>query len=222
MDQTTFDNLARLFATTRSRRQVLKGLIAGGAGGAVLAAGFTRSLQTAAAQSCTPDDGSCASDTECCSGSCDNSGYCYTPDDTCIEDGGLCQAGRYCCSGEDCAPGGHCPASECIEDDGTCSDDTECCSGNCDNSGYCFTPDYSCIEDGGLCQAGRYCCSGADCDTTGHCPISEVSVLPATGSGADGGQSSASGLVAPMVALGAAAVIGARRLRSTAQDDASA
>lgn len=282
MDHTTFDNLARIFATTRSRRQVLKGLFASATGGAVLAAGFARNLESAAAQDCTPDDGDCSSDDECCSGSCDDSGTCVTPADTCIEDGGLCQAGRYCCSGEDCAPGGHCPITctpddeactsddeccsgacdgdsgicftpqnSCIEDgglcqaglyccsgldcapgghcpitctpdNGTCTSDDECCSGSCDNSGYCYTPENSCIEDGGLCQAGRYCCSGEDCAPGGHCPVSETVVLPATGTGIGGGHDSASSLTVPIATLGAAAVVAARRLRSSPEDQTSA
>jgi hypothetical protein len=161
MDQMTFDDLARFFATTRSRRDVLKRLIAGAAGGAVVATGFTRSIEPAAAQQCTPDDGSCTADADCCSGSCDDSGACSTPDTTCIEDGGLCQAGLYCCSGLDCAPGGHCPSST-------------------------------------------------------------VSTLPDTGAGSGGSSDSISSLIMPVAALGAAAVVGARRIRSTTPDDTNA
>ncbi len=220
MDQSTFDDLARSLATTRSRRDVLKRLVAGAAGGAVLATGFARSIKPASAQQCTPDDGACTHGSDCCSGSCDDSGYCYTPDTTCIEDGGLCQAGLYCCSGLDCAPDGHCPTSDCTPDDGACASDSDCCSGSCDTSGYCFTPDNTCIEDGGLCQAGRYCCSGLDCAPGGHCPSSTVSTMPDTGAGDP--HDPASALIAPVAVLGVAAVVGARRLRSTASDDARA
>ncbi|HET9659117.1 MAG TPA: hypothetical protein VFP05_02230 [Thermomicrobiales bacterium] len=109
-----------------------------------------------------------------------------------------------------------------MADNGTCAANDDCCSGNCDNSGYCFTPDTTCIEDGGLCQAGRYCCSGADCAAGGHCPTSEVSTLPDTGAGHDDGRGAASSLITPIAALGAAAVVGARRLRHPVEDKPSA
>jgi hypothetical protein len=105
-----------------------------------------------------------------------------------------------------------------LADDEVCTAGADCCSGYCDNAGYCSTPENTCIEDGGLCQAGRYCCSGLDCAPGGHCPASDVSVLPATGAG-DGGHGSAAGLITPIAALGAAALVGARRLRTGAQDD---
>lgn len=222
MDKSTFDDLTRLFATTHSRRDMLKRLIAGAAGGAAVAAGFARGIEPAAAQQCTPNDSACTADDECCSGNCDDSGTCSAPDTTCIEDGGLCQAGIFCCSGLDCAPGGHCPSTECTPDDGDCASDGDCCSGHCDDSGSCYTPDNTCIEDGGLCQAGRYCCSGLDCAPGGHCPTSTVSTLPDTGAGSGGSSDSTSNLIVPIAALGAAAVVGARRLRSTAPDDTGA
>lgn len=256
MDHTNFDNLARLLASSQSRRHVLKRLLAGGAGGAAIAFGLSQTTERTGAQTCiddgglcqaglyccsgencdetghcpasggncVPDNGTCTSGDDCCSGSCDDSGYCYTPDNTCIEDGGLCEAGRYCCSGANCDNTGHCPDSGtgCVADNGTCTSGDECCSGNCDDSGYCYTAENTCIEDGGLCEAGRYCCSGLDCAPGGHCPTSEVSTLPATGSGSGGGNGATSELIAPVAILGAAAVVGARRLRGSGTNETSA
>lgn len=192
MDQTRFDHFTRSLAVARSRRQVLKGLFAGGAVGAGLATGFTIGVQPASAQQCTPDDGACSADTECCSGSCDDSGYCYTPADTCIEDGGLCQAGRYCCSGLDCAPGGHCPAAQCIADGDLCQAGVYCCSGlDCAPGGHCPNSSVSTLPATG---AGP----GSTSDSTSSL-ITPVAAIAA-----------------------AAVVVGARRLRADEQHDINA
>ncbi len=225
MDQTKFDNLARLFGSTRSRRQVIKGLVAGGAGGALVATGLVRTMGQASAQTCMEDGEACVSGRDCCSENCDGTtGFCYTPEETiCLVDGDACSQGRDCCS-ENCdGTTGYCYTPEeiiCLVDGDACSQGRDCCSGNCDGTtGYCYTPDEAvCLVDGDACSQGRDCCSG-NCDaTTGYCYTPTANVMPATGAGTSDDGTGMS-LIAPVAVLGAAAIVGARRLRTPSQND---
>ena len=215
MNDATFDNLTRLLGSRPSRRQVLKG-IAGG--GALAAAGMTRAIDDAAAQ-CVEDGDPCTSGTECCGGACSASlGVCVTMDE-CIVDGDPCTSGTECCGGACSASLGVCVTmDECVADGDPCTDGSECCGGACSASmGVCVTMD-ECLADGQACSAGGDCCSG-NCDaTTGYC-FTPTTELPGTGSGSD--LETSASLLLPAAALGAAAVVGARRLRQPVQEDES-
>jgi len=166
MSDSRFDNLARFLGGRPSRRQVLKGLLGGGA---LTAAAITLPFGEAAAQ-CVEDGKACSAGSDCCSGNCDaTTGFCGVEGETtCLPDGQACSAAA------------------------------DCCSGNCDaTTGYCGVP----VEAAG--------------GTTG------TTSLPASGSGMS--QGSDMSLIVPVAAVGAAAaVLGARRMRATAQDETSA
>lgn len=217
MNDATFDNLTRLLGSRPSRRQVLKG-IAGG--GTLAVAGMTRVVENAAAQ-CLEDGQACTAGTECCGGACSASlGVCVTMDE-CVADGDPCTDGSECCGGACSASLGVCVTmDQCVADGDPCTDGSECCGGACSASmGVCVTMDGQCLADGQACSAGADCCSG-NCDaTTGYCFTPAATTLPATGSGSDG--TTAASMLIPAAALGAAAVVGARRLRAPAQESGS-
>ena len=138
----------------------------------------------------------------------------------CLDDGTTCAAGTECCSGACSASLGVCVTmDECVADGDPCTDGSECCGGACSASlGVCVTMD-ECVADGQACSVATDCCSG-NCDaSSGTCFTPAATTLPATGSGRDG-ETTASMLL-PAAALGAAAVIGARRLRGPAQESSS-
>ncbi|HET9659116.1 MAG TPA: hypothetical protein VFP05_02225 [Thermomicrobiales bacterium] len=217
MNDATFDNLTRLLGARPSRRQVLKGIVGGGT---LAVAGMTRAVEHVAAQ-CLEDGEACTTGTECCGGACSASlGVCVTMDDTCVADGDPCTDGAECCGGACSASIGVCVTmDECVADGDPCTDGSECCGGACSASmGVCVTMDGQCLADGQACSAGSDCCSG-NCDaSTGYC-FTPTTTLPGTGSGSNRGTSAS--LLVPAAALGAAAVIGARRMRTPAHDEAS-
>ena len=215
MKDANFDNLVRLLGGRPTRRQVLKGIVAGGS---LATVGMTRVVEHAAAQ-CLDDGEPCTTGTECCGGACSASlGVCVTMDGECLADNEPCTDGTECCSGACSASIGVCVTmDECVADGDPCTDGSECCGGACSASiGVCVTMDDECVADGGACAAGSDCCSG-NCDaSTGYC-FTPTTTLPATGSGT--GQDSAASMVLPAAALGAAAIVGARRLRTASQDE---
>ncbi len=218
MNDATFDNLTRLLGARPSRRQVLKGIVGGGT---LAVAGMTRVVEEAAAQ-CLEDGQACTTGTECCGGTCSASlGVCVTMDGTCVADGDPCTDGAVCCGGACSASlGGVCVTmDQCVADGDPCTDGSQCCGGACSASmGVCVTMD-ECVADGQTCSAGTDCCSG-NCDaSSGTCFTPPATVLPATGAGSDGDTTAS--MLLPVAGLGAAAVVGARRLRTPVQDHSS-
>ncbi|MCA9860232.1 MAG: hypothetical protein KC438_10940 [Thermomicrobiales bacterium] len=214
MNDARFDNLVRLLGTRPTRRQMLKGI---SAGGLLAAVGTTRAIDDVAAQ-CLEDGEPCTDGAECCSGECSASmGVCVEMGTPCLPDDEACTDSSDCCSGV-CSTEGICiPADNCVPDGEACTDGAECCGGACSASlGVCVTMDDTCLPDGEACAAGEECCSG-NCDETDSVCFTPLTTLPATGAG-DGGTSDPS-VIVPAAVLGAAAVIGARRVRSMAPDE---
>src|SRR6476661_1007010 len=200
MDGQCFDDLARLIGSGATRRRVLQAL-AGGVGSFLLGNNPARAQCTnpdtcqadsecclgyacdAPSSTCTevlPDpcgsDGvSCASDADCCIGSCIGGicqcqaagGPCTVASEcclldgqtmcingacgTCHTDGAVCTATADCCQGE-CFQG---VCATCRGDSSPCADPSECCNGDCFN-GICV----SCRQTGNPCDAGHVCCGG--------------------------------------------------------------
>lgn len=226
MNDSKFDSLARFLGSRPSRRQVLKGLVAGSA---LTAATVTLPFGEAAAQ-CLEDGEVCSAGNQCCSGNCDAStGYCFSLNDTCLNVGEPCFEDADCCSTYCNPDSGMCGVPmTCLNDGEPCFENADCCSEICDaTSGTCVASG-ECRADGEACEAGRDCCSG-NCDaTTGYCGVAAqpagtggTTSLPASGSGSSLSQDSS--LVVPLAAVGAAAaVLGARRMRGAAQDETQA
>ena len=171
------DNLARTLATGQSRRAALKQLV-GGIAGALLAS--TLPGRAASAAKCQPKGGSCAGDSDCCSGLTCQSGVCGPS--KCRSNGTSCTNNVQCCSGTccngvcctncvPCAGGGVfcCDGAQCCETcfsarQGPCSSEPQfqCCSGLiCQNSTCCGPQGTSCVLPSD-------CCSGT-CSTTFTC-----------------------------------------------------
>src|SRR5690606_18363468 len=142
MSDSRFDNLARFLGGRPSRRQVLKGLLGGGA---LTAAAITLPFGEAAAQ-CVEDGQACSAGSDCCSGNCDaTTGFCGVEGETtCLPDGQACSAAADCCTGNCDATTGYCGLpgeTVCVPDGEACSSGSDCCTGNCDaTTGYCGVP----------------------------------------------------------------------------------
>lgn len=141
---------------------------------------------------CTPLDGVCKTDSECCEGTycneyacseCKTSGSCFAGAGMCCE-GYLCQNSRctrdcqdegdYCADDSECCSGYYCSANqecvseepECTESGGTCKSNSECCGG-------LVCEDYECVEEGECAAVGEYCgyytTAGLDCCSDAYC-----------------------------------------------------
>jgi len=84
----------------------------------------TPSAEAVVTPSCLEIGGSCASETECCSGYCDTTGKCAAP---CSKSGEACGQNADCCAGlcskKICV--------SCLELNEQCANSTDCCSGYC-------------------------------------------------------------------------------------------
>jgi len=81
-------------------------------------------------EECLELDEACIEDGDCCSGICDDDGFC---------DDGLV---------------------ECLDIDEACVEDADCCSGICDDAGYCDDGLTECLDVGVACWEDSDCCSG--------------------------------------------------------------
>lgn len=180
MDDHRFDSLTRAFASGKSRRGVLKGLL--GLGGAALAGGVLLEPRADAARrpvptakpltcpgqqipfdnqcvcpagldKCGPD--CCPAEAECCDNAC-----CYG---RCYGEELCCPAGSIVCDGN-CFPGDCCDDSDCGGPCQFCNSETRTCApvaaGEACDGGVC-NPQGSCVE----------CNSAADCTNTNDCGI---------------------------------------------------
>ncbi|MBN1170023.1 hypothetical protein JXA56_03285 [Candidatus Micrarchaeota archaeon] len=124
---------------------------------------------------CTPQQGSCKLDSECCDDlACNLATHTCEPPQECIETGGICRfvTGSAiieypCCEGS-CNPQTKmCEETPlCIEEGERCvytataAPAVSCCSGlYCNPNGYCQRPD-RCSSDGAACRLDSECCSG--------------------------------------------------------------
>jgi hypothetical protein len=106
---------------------------------------------------CTGVGVGCTLDSECCTGSCDETvGVCALTPGVCTNAGGDCQAGIECCSFS-CA-NGKCSATQCVSDGESCDNDNECCGGTCAD-GSCSPLNTSCRTSGNTCTDHNDCCS---------------------------------------------------------------
>ncbi len=183
MDGHSFDNITKAFATAKSRRQAIKAIAAGVAGGALSLIGVSK----AAGRQCREIGDQCRSNAECCHRYCDSvsstclcpAGLTCNPSGQCREPGDNCRANADCCLGVcttdtfQCA----CPSGvpgcsdsgQCREVGDNCSASAECCSGFCDSTFHC-----------GTCPPATELCRGSCiplCQTTNPCAISVCSAL---------------------------------------------
>src|SRR5207249_712414 len=149
------DNLARTLATGQSRRAALKQLV-GGIAGALLAS--TLPGRAASAAKCQPKGGSCASDSDCCSGLTCQSGVCGPS--KCHQKGGSCASDSARRSGVLGKRGGS-RASGRPQRGASCARDGGCCAGLVASSGVGTAPTTAkCQPKGGPCASDSDCCSG--------------------------------------------------------------
>jgi LPXTG-motif cell wall-anchored protein len=186
MDSQQFDELTRRLAQGASRRRVLKGLVAGLAGGGALAVANRETLAQ-----CLEDGEECSSPTQCCGGACIEGlcSGCETHDD--------CPDDLLCCGPGD--PLGVCRDVECCIDNPdpneTCPEGTSCFEGQCDPL---------CVEE--ECDEGTCCCNDQTCSAD----CCEVTNLPDTGVGDR--EKNVAWIGAAAIG-GAAAYLAGRRLR---------
>jgi hypothetical protein len=181
MDDRRFDRMTKAFATGRSRRALLQGLLGlGGAAGALGLAG----MQRAGAAACRPPGSGCRGHGNCCSHLC----------------GPKNATGRRRCgcqSPADCPAPDQCHDATCLDGmcgtavrlDQACDDGDPCTNNVCDATGNCSTfpacgnhPEDCCpgcldCQDDGTCAANTLTCTdtGVDgclvgtCDSHGNC-----------------------------------------------------
>jgi len=184
MDTRKFDDLARSMAAAKSRRSVVKGLVAGVVGGIAVVG---RPSLGAFAQVVT-----CSESDPCPIGYSCEEGVCQQSAPGCLVHAD-CAETEICCSGA-------CLAIECCIDNPdpneTCPEGTSCFEGYCDT--ICETRG---------CDDGQCCCDDGSCSA--DC-CSAPTVLPATGSGST---ATSNTWVAAAAIGGAAAYVAARKTR---------
>jgi hypothetical protein len=179
MDDTRFDTLTRILATTPTRRRSL-GLLAGvGLGGLATLLGSPqgevgeaekrnrkqnrnrkqhRRKDKRKRKPEQPRTGDCDTGTKACNGTCIDTSRCCTDDD--------CAAGQVCDVNQACVTPA-CPAdtkrcgTECIASEACCTN-AECTSGQTCEPGSCTCPTGT-KPCNGSCIASDQCCSTADC-----------------------------------------------------------
>jgi len=146
---------------------------------------------------CTADPGGeCASDTDCCTGTCSDEGVCFCSDPDRPWIGCPCTTGTEDpCGGELCCPTGSEPGGP-----GVC---TSTMAG-CETPGECTAEDDA-------CSSSDECCDELICLDSGVCGIPTDVVLPTTGSGMSDG-SNLGAWIGATAALGAAAAIAGRKI----------
>ena len=181
MESTRFDDIARRFARTTSRRGVIVAIVAAGAAG-ISSAGQA----VGASRVCRAAGASCTARTRCCNGACPtgkavpraqrNRCPCEVGASWCTSSCQSMNQPAHCggCN-QACPAGWTCPTGECCLANGDqCSADTDCCIGSCDaDSGVC------CISAGEACTVDGDCCSGNCAAGTGVCCISTGSACTA-------------------------------------------
>lgn len=186
MDGNRFDTLTRRFGSRLTRREVVRGLVAG-----VVAVAAGPGLAGDADARCGADGVRCNRDAACCSGYCrwqtathgrrrTRIGTCHQP---CTEADGPCASDAACCSGI-CYEGACLPACKTwVPNSGMdayigCESDAACCSGSCGTDGFCkealgqpCEAPWNCASDkcsdAGACIAcfplDHWCATDADC-----------------------------------------------------------
>jgi len=176
MDGPRFDALARTFATTRSRRTLLRGLLGGAVGALVV--GVVRDRQeVTAAPLCLGQ--SCVDSAGCCGGTvCDLDPLSPTVG-TCQPANGPCAATGVCGSDTACCATESCQAGVCVPSQGGCvlrgacpAGDADCCGGEVCANGVCVAA----AREAG-CPSGQIRCDGVcvdpltDSNNCGACKI---------------------------------------------------
>jgi hypothetical protein len=133
--------------------------------GAVVALGATIVLASSACtvttNVCTPDLGTCAIDSDCCSNICAGDGLCG-----CVGTSQTgCAVDSDCCSGSDiCVQGACVPGGACLNDGSACSVDTDCCTSVCSQGDFTCgcVPNLTtgCAIDSDCCNASDSCVGG--------------------------------------------------------------
>jgi hypothetical protein len=146
---------------------------------------------------CTSDPGGeCASDDDCCTGTCSDEGVCFCSDPDRPWIGCPCTTGtENPCDGALCCPTGSEPGGP-----GVCTS----------NMAGCQTPG-ECTASGDACSTSDECCDELVCLDSGVCGIATTVVLPSTGSGMSNG-SNLGAWIGATAAVGAAAAIAGRKL----------
>jgi hypothetical protein len=159
MDHERFDDLTRALATSTSRRQFLKTLAGGAAGGLLALLGIG---EAAADDTCKPNGKKCRKNAQCCSNNC-VSGTCAACPSGQRLCNGSCIPQNDCCTNADCASDQICQNGTCVTpctaNGGICGGDGDCCSGNCSN-GFCCDPGQVGLSNG---SCATPCSSTADC-----------------------------------------------------------
>jgi hypothetical protein len=147
MDGRDFDELTKIVASVRTRRQFVAWLAGGVAGGLL---GLSRRNHAAAA--CRAAGRTCREDGNCCSKLCASSSgrrRCVCPADT-RECDGACIALDACCTDDECAAFGD-----------------QCSRGVCDAAtGGCYAKP---LNAGTACDDGNPCTTASACDGNGRC-----------------------------------------------------
>jgi hypothetical protein len=177
MDGYLFDQIAKVLATTPSRRRVLRLLLGGGAASLARLAAPSR----AGAEECTDPPCKtcgtvqCGQCTVCVGGACENLPEltdCGPDDSLCTSDrcqGGVCvhsalRDGGPCTDDEDACTNDICINGACVHQPVVCSDSNPCHLTFCDPGSGCVTqnqPDDTPCGAGKTCLGGICCMSGA-------------------------------------------------------------
>jgi hypothetical protein len=112
----------------------------------------------AEAGTCLPPTAACATDTDCCSGTCDaTTKACGFRAGACGAAGSTCKSNLDCCTTSCIA--GACSDKQCVADGQACKEGGECCGGTCEG-GTCKPLSGSCGTAGNPCAGNATCCSG--------------------------------------------------------------
>ena len=120
---------------------------------------------------CTPVDGACAGDGDCCSALCDSATKkCATNLGVCSPPGTACAGPTECCTFS--CVGGKCSSQQCTADNAACTANEECCGGTCEG-GTCKALTTACKSRGNPCGGNGDCCSkycdGGFCSAPSFC-----------------------------------------------------